>query len=168
MRAHHLDLGGVVRERGADLVALELVVLVAAHGERRAIRVDRAAQSLRAARAARTRGAAASAAPGPLRRRGCRTSCRRIRSCRRSSPSAPVHDRPTLPKPLRDCEFVEVAFRRRHVARSAAAAADVQRERAVADVHVAGSRRLPSPPMPRSNVKLPLAPIMRLASGSRR
>ena len=52
---------------------------------------------------------------------------------------APVHERPTLPNPLRDCEFSDLALRRVDVARAPATAAGVQRKRAVADVHVAGA-----------------------------
>ena len=44
MRSHHLDLGRVVLERGADLAAFELVVFVATHAERRAELVERAIQ----------------------------------------------------------------------------------------------------------------------------
>ena len=49
---------------------------------------------------------------------------------------SPVHARPTLPKPLLDCEVEHLAFRRVHVGRPPPTAAGVQGQLAVADVHV--------------------------------
>ena len=46
MRAHHLQLGRVVLEGRADFLALELVVLVAPDGDRRAKRFECARQPL--------------------------------------------------------------------------------------------------------------------------
>ena len=161
VRAHHLDLGGVVGERGADLVALELVVLVATNRERRTIRVERAVEALRRRRAARTRGAAASAAPDLLRRPECRTSCRHSRSCRRSSPSR----RSTTGRRCRTrCATASSRrrLRRVHIARAAPAAA----ERAARACRCRRARRRPrrlrSPRCRDRTCRLPLTPIMRL------
>ncbi len=141
VRPHQLDIGGVVRERRADLVTLKFIVLIEPHTERGPDTVENALERL----------GAAPQRDGVPPRRELETALLDDRNAvlRVVVPVAaadvPARARPAqshTPEAVTRLRVPDRAGRRMHVTRPAPAAADVQRDRPVADVQISRAGRL--------------------------